>query len=66
MAPARVAEHAFSLYVGGLVAWLNGAFATPGRVLAHVAFQIEVLVRGVALARARADRKPKQRGRRDR
>lgn len=54
--PARVAEHAFALYIGGLVAWVSGAFATPDLVRAHLRDQLEVLLRGVSAAQPRARR----------
>lgn len=52
--PARVAEHAFALYLGGLVAWVSGAFATPELVRAHLEDQLEVLLRGVRATQPRA------------
>jgi AcrR family transcriptional regulator len=48
--PRTVSEHAFSLYVAGLIAWVSGAFATPELVREHLKGQIEVLLRGVRAA----------------
>lgn len=60
--PASVAEHAFALYIGGLVAWLSGAFEKPDLVREHVGAQLRVLLRGLA----RVPEEPRSRPRRRR
>ncbi len=54
----EVAAHAFSLYLFGLICWLNGAIQTPEMMQSQLKSQLGLLIRGICPEPARRNTAP--------